>query len=189
MKKTLILTLLVIVFGFNANAQTVISNNYGGTTTGTTSQTSNSDEVEQSQSGYDIMYHGIEKGWGIGMDGVWNHLLWSVGYYSGETNDYLTKNNGMQIALGGNYRYHLSEFLYIEGRAFVGWYNWSTAAKIAGKRVEDDINKVFVGFSPRIGLDFGSWGISGGYRWDYVDFKFDKDHRMDRFTVGISFGI
>jgi hypothetical protein len=138
----------------------------------------------------DFQYHGVEHGWGLSLDYVFKYFVLGFNYNWGETNDYIKTNNGMEYYVGGNYRYHIVKQFYVEGRMLAGWYNWNTKIK-TGKSSSDEVNtnKAFIGINPRIGLDFDGWGISAGYRWDYVDFKFDKDHKFDRFTIGISIGI
>ena len=44
----------------------------------------------------------------------------------------------------------------------------------------------YVGATPRVGLNFNGYSIFAGYRWDFLDFKFDKEHKGDYFTVGIA---
>lgn len=186
MKKFFILAMMALAVGMSANGQTVITNDYGSPITGTDVQKSGSDELEQSQGGFDVQYNAIENGWGIGIDYVVSNVLFGYDYLFGKTNDYVNTNNGMEIYLGGNYRYRIIENLYVEGRAMIGYYYWKTEFKGGG---DDSANKVFLGFSPRVGLQFGKWAISAGYRWDYVDFKFDKEHCLDRFNIGLTFGL
>ena len=46
--------------------------------------------------------------------------------------------------------------------------------------------------SPRIGLKIckfnngGGIAITGGYRWTFMKFEFDKEHKSDFFSAGIS---
>ena len=41
--------------------------------------------------------------------------------------------------------------------------------------------------TPRVGLVLGkSIALTAGYEWNFLDFKFDKEHRSDYFTVGLS---
>lgn len=188
MKKLTVIVLTAMASCLSLNAQTVIGSSFGVNSGSTTqsADTSSSDDSEQTQNGTDFIYHGIEKGWGASMETVWNHFLFGFGYYSGETNDYLKTNNGFELFLGGNYRFFLANNFYVEGRLMAGWYSWSTEFKAGKSSSRDDVNKLFVGVSPRIGIQFGKVAISGGYRWDYVDFEFDKDHCLDRWNVGLT---
>ena len=75
MKKTIFVALMTCVIGMNANAQILIGSDYDSPTTATTvSQTKADDnEIEQSQGGFDLQYHGIEHGWGLGVSYVFNY--------------------------------------------------------------------------------------------------------------------
>ncbi len=179
---------MALALGINANAQIVLSNDYGQSETSVLSEDSNSNKIEQRQGGADFQYHAIEDGWGIGIDYVIKYYVLGYNILGGKTNDIISHNLGGEIYLGGNYRYHFTKNLYIEGRVLAGYYYWNIQYKNSIMK-EQNKNKVFMGFSPRIGLQFGSWGISAGYRWDYLDFKFDKDNCLDRLTIGLSFGI
>lgn len=145
----------------------------------------------QEQDDYtEIQYHAIEDGWGIGLNGVANYFLFGLEYYFGKTNDVVTTNMGYEIYLGGNYRYHITDFLYLEGRIFAGYYHWEINIKKGYGDVDvTKTNEAFVGISPRIGLKYGKVGITAGYKWDWIKMKFKKENCLDRFTIGLSLDI
>ncbi len=192
MKKIFCIVMMAFAMTSVLSAQTEsggAESNYGRSAYSSGSDNS----ANNSQGGFEVKYHAIEKGWGVGLDYIISHIVIGYDYLFGETNDYVKTNSGMQFYLGGNYRYHFTENFFIEGRLMAGWHNWELETKYkVGKTTKtnkDTSDKAFLGFSPQVGLDFGSWGIIAGYRWDWVDFNFDKDHTFDRFTVGLVFGL
>lgn len=192
MKKILITTVLAFALGTYTSAQIVITNDYSTPNNETNdiySQESKSNEIEQTQGGMDVQYHAIENGWGIGLNYVISGFVLGFDYLFGKKNDYIRNNGGMEFYIGGNYRYRIIENFYVEGRVLAGYYYWKTEYNSKTNLENDSANKLYLGLSPRIGLQFGSWAISAGYRWDYIDFKFDKDHCLDRFNIGLTFGL
>ena len=99
------------------------------------------------------------------------------------------KQMGMEIYAGGNYRYHITEYIYLEGRIFAGYYQWDTKFnKVKGYSIDDiKVREAFLGISPRAGLRYKKVAISAGYRWDWVKFKFKKENCLDRFNIGLTF--
>jgi opacity protein-like surface antigen len=194
MKKMICAVMMALAMTASVNAQTVIANNYDSPISSANGQSANNDfDPLGSQGGFEVKYHAIEKGWGVGLDYVFSHFLIGYNYLFGETGDMVKSNSGMEIYAGGNYRYHITEQFFVEGRLMAGWYNWEIETKYkSGKTTKTNkitTDKAFLGFAPQIGIDFGSWGINAGYRWDWVDFQFDKDHTADRFTIGLVFGL
>ena len=187
MKKLICLAILSIAFGLNANSQTVITNDYSSSSSSVQSQNFTSNEDIQEQ-GNDIAvsYHAIEDGWGLSMDMVMSYFVLGYGMYFGDKGDYLATNDGFEIYVGGNYRYHLMKNLYIDARVLGGYYSWKLEMKGKGAK-EDKTSEGFIGLSPLIGLQFGKVSIMAGYRWDWVKFKFKKENCLDRFTAGISY--
>jgi len=136
--------------------------------------------------GLDIQYHAIDDGWGISLESVVKYIIFGLEYNFGKTPEGVTSNSGLEIYLGGNYRYYLTENFYFEGRLLAGYYQWDVKYN---KKIGIDDQKqreAFVGLSPRAGIKFGKLGISAGYRWDWVKMKFDKENCLDRFTVGLT---
>ncbi len=206
MKKYLLSALAVLVMGLSANAQTVISNDYGSTTTEKSAgnQTSHVDEIEYRYSGMDYSYVGMEDAWGIKMNFLIKGFLAGYKFIFGKTDNYLTTNDVWTIDLGYNYRHWLSKSFYIEGRAGLQYihtnleYKTTTRAGYYTKysnmyqkksSSSEKISEGNVGLflAPRIGLALGnSFAISAGYEWNFLEFNFDKAHTLDYFTVGIS---
>ena len=187
MKNLICLAILSIAFGFNANSQTVITNDYSSSSSSIQSQNFTSDDdIQEQGSGVALSYHAIEDGWGLGMDMVMGYFVLGYGMYFGDKGDYLSTNDGYEIYLGGNYRYFFTKNLYFDARVLGGYYSWTS--KMKGKGAEEEkVREGFVGLSPLVGLQFGNVAITAGYRWDWVKFKFKKENCLDRFTAGISY--
>ena len=138
---------------------------------------------QEQEGGMELQYHAIDEGWGLGLSWVASHFVFGYEYFFGKQNEGVTKNMGMEIYLGGNYRYHIIDNVFLEGRVLVGYFNWNL--KVKGYE-EQKTNDVFIGLSPRAGLKFGKVAITAGYRWDWNKFKFKKANCLDRFTVGLT---
>lgn len=147
-------------------------------------------------------------GFGVGLDYVFSYINVNAAYIFGKTDDNVTDNAGWQIGIGGNYRYNISKVFYVEGRAGIGYYHWSTKYKYQSGEKEvgpswgnhhttvatydyekNTANEAELYVSPRVGVHlFKNLSIVAGYRWDFVKFKFDKEHTNDYFTIGASWG-
>ena len=138
------------------------------------SSTSTSTFNPQKQEGaFDVQYHAIDNGWGIGVSGGGSYFLFGYDYYFGKESEGMSSNMGMEIYAGGNYRYHITEYIYLEGRIFAGYYQWDTKFnKVKGYSIDDiKVREAFLGISPRAGLRY----------------KFKKENCLDRFNIGLTF--
>ena len=144
---------------------------------------------QEQEGAMEVQYHAIDDGWGIGISGGGNYFLFGYDYYFGKENEGVSSNMGMEIYAGGNYRYHITEYFYLEGRIFAGYYQWDTKfKKVKGYDIDDiKVREAFLGVSPRAGLRYKKVAISAGYRWDWVKFKFKKENCLDRFNIGLTF--
>lgn len=210
-----IITLIVFALAFTnigTKAQVVVEDNINGENQVSNNVTNTKDEIEQKNSSVEFDYLNIEKGFGLGMNFVFNHILVTCATNSGnENNDYFRNASGWYAGLGYNYRYYFSNSFFIEGRAGVAYYHGSyeykteTSSnktrnaplqlgkdKTSSTKWEKESNGEFGMFiSPRIGLKlFKIWGndlnVVAGYRWDFQKFKFKKENTADYFTAGIS---
>jgi hypothetical protein len=146
-------------------------------------------DPQKQEGAMDVQYHGIDNGWGIGVSGGGSYFLFGYDYYFGKKSEGMSSNMGMEIYAGGNYRYHITEYFYLEGRIFAGYYQWDTEFnKVKGYGLDDiKVREAFLGVSPRAGLRYKKVAISAGYRWDWVKFKFKKENCLDRFNIGLTF--
>ena len=143
-------------------------------------------DPQKQEGAMDVQYHGIDNGWGIGISGGANYFFGGGDLFFGKTNDAVKTNTGYELYFGGNYRYHITENFYLEGRIFAGYYHWQIEYKLKGSE-EQKADEAFFGLSPRAGLRFGKFAISAGYRWDWIKFKFKKENCLDRFNIGLTF--
>ena len=151
------------------------------------SSTSTSAFNPQKQEGaWDVHYHAIDNGWGIGTS-FSRYFLFGFDYYFGKKSEGMSSNMGFEVYAGGDYRYHITEYFYLEGRIFAGYYEWNTSFnKVKGYGMDDvKVKEAFLGVSPRAGLRYKRVAISAGYRWDWVKFKFKKENCLDRFNIGL----
>lgn len=128
----------------------------------------------------------------MGMSYVIGNIVINGSYLSGDTDKYITKNEGWRIGIGGNYRYWLTDFLYAEGQAGIEYSHVSIEVKQGTKTESNSDGNVGMFLTPRIGLPLfklwgGKLGVVAGYRWDFNKFKFSKDYTDKYFTIGITF--
>lgn len=139
------------------------------------------------EGGYEIAYEAVENGWGIGMNGTISYFVFGYDLLERKRGDYFSSNDGYEIYIGGNYRYHLADFFYIEGRIIAGYYHWKTEYKAKDyKEFNNSVDEAFFGISPRAGIKIKKVAISAGYRWDWIKMKFKKENCLDRFTIGLT---
>lgn len=196
----------------SVKAQVVVQDNINEGNQTSKVSPNDKDDIEQKNSSVEFDYLAVEKGYGLGVNFVFNHILLTYATTSGnENNEYLKNVSGWYIGLGYNYRYYFSKSFFIEGRAGVAYYHGSyeykttTSSnktrnaplqygkdKTSSTKWEKESNgEVGMFISPRIGLKlFKIWGndlnIVAGYRWDFQKFKFKKENTADYFTAGIS---
>lgn len=139
--------------------------------------------------GVDIQYHAIENGWGIGLNWVTSYFVFGYDYHFGKTGGGVSTNMGMEIYLGGNYRYFITDNFYVEGRIIGGYYEWDIKFDKKVGLKDNSVKEAFIGLTPRAGLKFGKVAISAGYRWDWIKMEFKKENCLDRFTVGLTIDI
>lgn len=188
-------------------AQSVVSENIHEEET---QKNENESKVKRLNSGIEFEYLAIEKGFGLGVNLVFKNILVSFVSTSGDSNNNVKNISGWNLGAGYNYRHYFTNFLYIEGRAGVGYYHGSYEYRVESSKTrytpsqhgknnttstkwEKESNGEFgVFISPRIGIKlFKLWGSDlsavAGYRWDFQKFKFNKENTADNFTIGLSF--
>ena len=139
------------------------------------------------EGGVEFAYEAVENGWGLGMNWTISYFVLGYDFLEGKKGDSFSRNDGYEIFIGGNYRYHLADFFYIEGRIIAGYYHWKTEYKAKGyKDLNNSVDEAFFGISPRAGIKIKKVAISAGYRWDWIKMKFKKENCLDRFTIGLT---
>ena len=122
-------------------------------------------------------------------------------------------NKGKYVGIGGHYRYWFNKWLYCEGNLGVFYGNTSFEYEVeevrtmhydtpalgegdrtyTATRTEEDSDGGFGLFlTPRLGVKIftlkngNALSLGAGYRWNFGDFKFDKEHTSDYFSIGIA---
>ena len=110
MKKLIVaVCALCLTFG-SVNAQKVMEDNVEGTEqTKTTSGKSGESDNDVLKCGFGAEYQGIDGGFGMGFNLIYNHVMVGFSWLWGDTNDTVTKNDGWRVSLGYNYRYWLGK--------------------------------------------------------------------------------
>lgn len=194
MRKILV-AMCALSLALGAKAQKVVEDDVNRTETTTTDTSHGTDsEVNYMNSGTNIEYYGIDGGFGMGFDCIFNYLMFTGSFRSGETNSIVTENSAWSAGIGGHNRYWIGKRFYIEGNAGVEYVHATMKTKVYTKKYEtekasDGDFALFL--HPHIGLRlfklFGAeCGITAGYRWEFVKFKFSKEYTNDFFTVGIA---
>ena len=132
--------------------------------------------------------------------------------YGGET---IARNRkGWYVGVGYNYRYYISSRFYIEGRARILYahnsaeynmgevrsssraipsnlgQNHSSSSSSSWEKESD--GGIGFGIAPQIGICLyqaksgSDICLIGGYHWIFSEFKFDKEHKSDYFSVGLA---
>ena len=130
MKKLIVaVCALCLTFG-SVNAQKVMEDNVEGTEqTKTTSGKSGESDNDVLKCGFGAEYQGIDGGFGMGFNLIYNHVMVGFSWLWGDTNDTVTKNDGWRVSLGYNYRYWLGKAVFIEGTAGFEYCHVSTEYK------------------------------------------------------------
>ncbi len=140
------------------------------------------EEDAQPKGGASVEYHEYDGGFGGGINFIFDHIVLDFNIRNGEVAGY--DNELWCVGAGGNYRHWISKSFFIEGQGGLAYYHRETTFK---EKTVASINKLGLYATPRAGLKIGkTWGITVGYRFDFIDFKFDNISDRGHFTVGFS---
>jgi len=161
----------------------------------------------------DMEYLNVDNGFGVAYSLIINRLLITGAASFGDGANNIRNVNSWYLGLGYNYRTYLNPILYVDLQAaavysggsyeyvsgtetqthtMISGTTWTTEKNIWSKESNSYINCLI---HPRIGLKLFSFKLYGdktdfnltaGYQWDFREFKFDKSHKQDYFTIGIS---
>ncbi len=179
----------MICVAFNANA---LKNANGNDFYGTTHQAyygdnADTEEDNQPRKGYWVEYQNIENGWGLSLGAKLKYFLINAGCHIGEDSDFIERNNRWYIGVGGNARFWLNNFLFLEGNVGVAFYHTDLEFNSYSHRAEYTEDEFGFFLAPRVGLNIKGLDLLIGYRWDFVDFKFGRNNRHDYFTIALGF--
>lgn len=197
MKKFFCLAMLAFAFGFNANAQTVIENDYSPITQADGTSTTVTDNEDESIGAFNITYYKFDgfENWGfsdyfinpnsLGIDFAIRMNFKKYGNYNIDLGpNYAFKlwsNDNMRLflipALGPSFR--MQEVPEV------------SVNKKTGKVTEETKTEYKFDFFANVRLTFcvGRFLISGGYFYWSPEFKFDGDTKVDGFNVSIGYDI
>lgn len=186
--KKIVFFAFALFFAVTVNAQKVVTDDVDNTATTTTSTAhGNDEEVNYMNSGGGLDYMAVDDGFGLGINYVFGHVLVDLSYVS-QGNDYYD-SSCYTIGVGGQYRYWFNKTLFIEGRAGIHYRYGTFEFKLEDEKTSDGKFGMFI--TPRIGLRLFKVGgndlsLVAGYRWDFNEFKFNKENTADYFTVGLA---
>lgn len=184
--KKIISFILVLLVSMSASAQIISSSNNQGTEISAVS------DIRSSQSSIELEYQAtITNGWQIGTNIIYKHILIGGSACFGNKTDFQKDLFRWYGHVGGNYRYFfLDDDLYIEGRILFGYQAGSYKVSLNGNdwdKVKED-GEMYLGISPRLGMNFGKISAVVGYRWDFPEFKINKEnYKNGYFTVGLAY--
>lgn len=186
--KKIVFFAFALFFAITVNAQKVLTDDVDSTATVTTSTAHGHDEeVNYLNGGGGLDYMAVEDGFGLGLNFVLGHVLVDFSAVS-QGNDYYDADI-YTIGVGGQYRYWFNKTLFIEGRAGIHYRHGTVKWKVEDEKESKGKFGMFI--TPRIGLKLFKVGgdylaLVAGYRWDFNEFKFNKENTADYFTVGLS---
>ncbi len=141
------------------------------------------EEKKLPKGGASAEFHQVDGGFGMGLNMIFGHIVVDGGMTFGESDG--IDSEGWFVGAGGNYRCWLGKMFFIEGMGGVAYYH--SKQESDGKELSSG-GEFGAFLSPRVGLKFGkTWGITGGYRWDFPEFKFDNFGDRGHFTVAVNF--
>ena len=148
---------------------------------------------------------------GVGLNWAGRYFVVDGGYSSYSEGGVSTSS--WNVGIGGHYRYWFNKWLYCEGNLGVFYGNTSFEYEVeevrtmhydtpalgegdrtyTATRTEEDSDGGFGLFlTPRLGVKIftlkngNALSLVAGYRWNFGDFKFDKEHTSDYFSIGIA---
>lgn len=195
MKKTLLMAIVAVAFGLNANAQTVINNNYGSPIQSANGQTATVDDSDESEaiSSFNLVYYGHK---GFSNYGFTDYFLNpnGLGFDFGLRTNF-KKNSNFNVDLGINYAFQLLKngdlklfFVPSIGpslrlQSYEEFNYNSKTGKTTTKSKTGFYCDLF--FNPRITINYGHIMITGGYYMWAPKFKFEDGYLNHGFNVAL----
>lgn len=137
--------------------------------------------------GTSFNYGFVEKGYLFHINFMVKGYFLEYGMGSQDFKDAGFETDNWMVTAGYNYRYWLGRSVYLQGAAGIGYAH--TKVTVKGSRDEDSSGGAIFTLRPALGLRvWKSMSLEAGYRWNFSEFKFDKEHTSDYFNIGINFG-
>lgn len=187
-KFKLALLLIVLSFVTTTHAQKRVVDNLSPTTEQKeVNEKETSTKEMQTNGGVFFNWGFIEKGHIYHTGLMFNGFLIEYGDLSQEWKDLGMKTSGWRLQAGYNYRYWFGNRLFAQAMAAIGYGHGSVEYK--GSSDKQSSGGGILSIAPGVGVRiWNTLSLQVGYRFDFNDFKFDKEHTGDYINIGIQFG-
>lgn len=194
MKKLFLSAMMVVAFLFEANAQTVITNDYGSPITGADGQNSStsSDDEEETLVIFNLVYYGFDGFQNYGISDYWLNPNSIGGEFNIRMN--FKKYGNYNFDIGPNYSFKLwgQDNKKLLLTASVGpslRLQDVPEIKLDSKgRVKEESKSQFkfdLYANARLAFNVGHFTLSAGYFLWGAEFKFEKGYKSDGFNVAL----
>ena len=196
MKKLFLSAMMASAFLFGANAQTVITNDYGSPITGADGQSTNNDDEEEMLGVINLVYYGFD---GFQNYGLSDYFLNpnSIGYEFNIRMNF-EKYGNYNVDLGPNYTFKLwgQDNKKLLLTAAVGpSFRMQNVPEISydskGRMKEESKTKYKFDLfaNARLAFNVGHFTLSAGYFLWGAEFKFEKGYKSDGFNVALGYAL
>ncbi len=188
MKLKLPFLLIVLTLALGANAQKRVVDNVSPTSEQQQATEKETSEKEmQTYGGVFFNWGFIEKGYGFSTGLMFKGFVLEYGDISQKWKNLGMEVSGWRIEAGYNYRYWFGDRFFAQALGEIGYGHSSVSYK--GSKDKDSSGGALLTIMPGVGVRiWRTLSLQAGYRFDFSDFKFDKAHRADYFSLGIQFG-
>ena len=191
MKKIFSVAILTIAFGLTANAQTVITNDYGSQTSASSTQRFSDDDETEAFSWAGVSYYSFDgfENWGIDAHNVTPNGL---GMDFGARINF-EKNGNFNWDLGFNYSFGLwnnNDMNLLLTLAAGPSFRSQTVSEYNEKNGKiEEKSKFYIDcfINPRLSFKASKFVVTAGYYFWAPKFKFGKDYKADGFNVGVGY--
>lgn len=188
MKKTILLTVVLLLGAGTTMAQKQLRDNIAATAQ---EQQAQKEEVEETRykvkGGISFNYGFVEHGYMFRPTIMFKGIFVEYGMGSQEFDEAGMKIDTWNLSAGYNYRGWIGRSFYLQAAAGIGY--GSSKVKLEGSKDEESSGGALLSLRPAVGLRiWKTLSLEAGYRWDFSDLKFDKAHTSDYFNIGINFG-
>ena len=194
MKKIFLSAFMTMAFLFGANAQTVITNDYGSPITGADGQNVSNDDEEETLGIFNLVYYGFDGFQNYGISDYWLNPN-SIGFEFNIRMNF-KKYGNYNIDLGPNYSFKLwgqdNKKLFLTaavGPSFrvqdVPEISYDSNGRMKEKSKRKCKFDLFA--NARLAFNVGHFTLSAGYFLWGAEFKFEKGYKSDGFNVALGY--
>ena len=194
MKKFFLSAIMVSMFLFGANAQTVIVNDYSSPITGADGQTITTDDEEESLGIINLVYYGFD---GFENYGISDYFINpnSIGFEFNIRANF-EKYGNYNFDLGPNYSFKLwgKDNMKLFLTASVGpsfrmqdipEFSYTSNGNLKEERSTKYKFDLYA--NARLAFNAGHFNISAGFFLWAAEFKFDKEYKADGFNIALGY--